>query len=151
MKPLKHLSSRPNAISHNVIASILLVFSLAGFLDATYLTIQDYRGAERVCGSSEDCEAVLNSRYADIGGVPISLGGAIFYLAVFLLTIAYFDTKQSRILTVAAFLTVPGFLASLILVYLQVFVLRALCFYCLLSALISAVLSAVAILHLNKR
>ena len=133
-----------------MIASLLLVLSLAGFLDATYLTIQHYQGAEMVCGPIWDCETVANSRYAELGGVPISLGGAIFYLAIFLLMVGYVDTKQSRILTIVAFLSFPGFLASLILVYLQVFVLRALCFYCLLSILISTGIFAVALIHLYR-
>jgi uncharacterized membrane protein len=149
MRTSKHSSSKPNAISPRVIALLFLVFSLVGFLDATYLTIEHYRGAEVICGPLWDCQAVANSRYADIGGVPIALGGAIFYLAILLLSIAYFDTKRGRVLTIAAFISIPGFLASLILIYLQVFVLHALCFYCLLSALVSTALFGNSMLYLK--
>ena len=125
--------------------------SLAGFLDATYLTIEYYRGSEMICGPIWDCGTVANSRYADIGGVPISLGGALFYLTIFLLTVGYFDTKRDRILTIVAVLSFPGFLVSLVLVYLQVFILRSLCLYCLLSVLASTSIFAVASIYLCRR
>ena len=62
-----------------------LVFGLVGFLDATYLTIQHIRGGDQTCGPLWDCAAVADSQYAEIGGIPIALFGALYYLLIFLL------------------------------------------------------------------
>jgi len=146
MKPLKNSSSKPNPISLKVITVGWLSFSLIGFLDATYLTIQHYRGLWLDCGPLLDCDAVMTSQYAVIGGIPLALLGALYYLTIFLLTVAYCDRKHRSILSIIANLTILGFLASLILVYLQAFIIRAFCFYCLLSALSSTGLFVLAMI-----
>jgi len=125
--------------------------SLAGFVDAAYLTIQHFRGAGLVCGPFWDCDVVTTSRYSEIGGIPLALLGAAYYVALFLLTIAYFDTKRDRFLAIIAPLTVIGFLASLVLVYLQVFVIHALCFYCMISAASSMGLFVLAVGYYHGR
>ena len=145
MKPLK-TSSKVNSMPRKWVTVGWLVFSLIGFLDSTYLTIQHYRGALVGCGILSNCEEVTTSEYAVIAGIPLALLGALYYLTIFLLTIAYFDTKHSLILTVIPLLTILGFIASLILVYLQVFVIHALCLYCLMSALISTGLFILAMI-----
>jgi uncharacterized membrane protein len=147
MKFLRNSFSERKTISPKAIAAGWLVFSLVGFLDATYLTIQHYRGAGLECGELWDCNEVIASQYAVIGGVPLPLLGAIYYLLIFLLSVAYFDSKLSRILTIIALLTILGFLASLVLFYLQVFVIRALCLYCLISALSSTSLFMLAVIY----
>lgn len=126
-----------------------LVFSLIGFLEATYLTIQHYRGAFLDCSGLSNCEEVLTSEYAVVRGIPIALLGSLYYLSIFLLTAAYLDTKHRRILTIIPPLTFLGLLVMLILVYLQIFVIHALCLYCLLSALISTALFALAVISLK--
>ena len=147
MKPSKISSSIPNPISHKVITAGWLSFSLIGFLDATYLTIQHYRGFWLDCGPLLDCDAVMTSQYAVIGGIPLALLGALYYLAIFLLTVAYYDRKRRYILSIIANVTILGFLASLILVYLQAFIIRAFCFYCILSALSSTGLFVLAMIY----
>lgn len=117
-----------------------LAFSLVGFFDATYLTVKHYRGAPPGCSLLRGCEVVTTSQYAVIGGIPIALLGALYYLSILLLTAAYLDTRQRCFLKIAGHVTISGFLVSLFLVYLQVFVLHALCLYCLLSALTSTAL-----------
>lgn len=145
MKPLK-TSSKVNSMPPKWVTVGWLVFSFIGFLDSTYLTIQHYRGALIGCSILSNCEEVTTSEYSVIAGIPLALLGALYYLTIFLLTIAYFDTKHSRILTVIPLLTILGFVASLILVYLQVFVIHALCLYCLMSALTSTGLFILAMI-----
>ena len=127
------------------------VFSLIGFLDATFLTIEHYRGVVPPCSVLKGCEQVTTSQYATVGPVPLALLGAIFYGVLFFLTIAYFDTKKEMILRLAAGLTAIGFLASLYFVYLQFFVIKAVCLYCMISAASSFLLFFVSIFILRKR
>ncbi len=146
MKPLRTSSSKAKSAPIKWVMIGWLALSWVGFLDATYLAIQHYRGASLRCFELSHCDEVTGSRYAVIGGIPIALLGAVYYLSILLLTVAYFDTKNTRILSIIPLLTVLGFLASLVLVYLQVFVIHAICLYCMFSALTSTALFILAVI-----
>lgn len=129
-----------------------LVFSFLGFLDATYLTVQYYFDTIPPCGITAGCGAVLTSEYSAIGGIPVALIGSIYYLILFLLAVFTVDTKR-KIIRFAAYLTPVGFLASLYFVYLQFFVIKAVCSYCMVSvatSIILFILSLVIIPQLSK-
>jgi uncharacterized membrane protein len=123
-----------------VVVVLLLAASLIGFIDAAYLTTKHYLGAPPPCGVFGGCETVTTSKYATIAGVPLALLGALYYLAVFLFVIAYLDTRRIGILQMTAGFSAVGFLASVWFVYLQLFVIKAICPYCMLSAFASTVL-----------
>lgn len=124
---------------------LLFLFSGLGFIDATYLTLQYYQGSIPTCALVRGCDVVLTSEWATLGPVPIALVGAIYYLTVFGLGLAYLDTKQLRVLSAASVFTSAGWLVSVGLISLQAFVIQAWCFYCLVSALISTLLFAVGL------
>ena len=123
-----------------VIAIAFLIVSFIGFLDSSYLTVQHYRGEPPSCAIFTGCETVASSKYAVVGPVPLALLGLLYYLAIFILTVAYFDTKKERLLLLAAIFTIAGFLASVYFVYLQLFVIKAICLYCIISAASSTIL-----------
>lgn len=114
--------------------------SFLGFTDALYLTVKHFQEIIPPCTVLTGCETVLTSSYAVVWGVPVALMGAGYYLALLLLTILYLDRQKKSALSLAINLTWAGFGASLWFVGLQVFVLKAYCLYCLLSALISFIL-----------
>lgn len=122
------------------LAVAILIISLIGFADATYLTVNHYAGGPLYCPAFQKCEKVTTSAYATIGGVPLALLGAAYYLTIFLLTTAYLDIGRPGILGWTARLTGVGFLASVYFVYLQLFVIRAICPYCMISAAASMLL-----------
>ncbi len=128
-----------------------IILSFIGFLDAAYLTAVHYLGITPNCTILEGCETVTTSKYATVFGVPIALFGAMYYLSVFLLSVIYFDNKNEKVLLLAAYLTPLGFLASLVLIYLQLFVIYAICLYCIVSAATSTLLFILGlILFRNK-
>lgn len=118
----------------------MMVVSLLGFLDATYLTMKHYLGTALTCAIFEGCDVVTTSAYSMILGVPVALLGAIYYLSMFLSVAYYLDSQKLRILSFAAYVTVTGFLASLVFMYIQIFILKALCIYCIFSAITSTTL-----------
>lgn len=117
-----------------------MAISFVGFFDAVYLTIQHYQNGIPPCYGFQGCDLVLTSRYSTVRGVPISLIGAIYYLAIFISGIWFIDSKNSKALSVLAYLPMGGFAVSLLLLYLQVFVIKAVCDYCVISAASSTVL-----------
>jgi uncharacterized membrane protein len=128
-----------------------VVFSFAGFFDATFFTVEHYSNKIPPCSIVNGCEEVLTSEYSQILGVPVSLLGAVYYLIIFILIVAYLDTKQYRIIKLAARLTFLGVASSAFLLYLQVFVIKALCFYCIISAITSTVLFVLGIFVLKYK
>lgn len=123
----------------------LLIPGAVGLFDATYLTSAHYTGRAVTCSFLGGCEQVTTSQYATIFGIPVALIGALYYLAVMLLILAYHETKQSNLLKLIAALTGAGFLFSLWFVYLQAFVIKALCLYCLISAASSTILFLISL------
>lgn len=117
-----------------------LVVSFLGWLDATYLVIKHYQGVTPPCTLLHGCEIVTTSAYSILWGIPLALYGAVYYLLVFVLSIIYLETGNARLLRLAGRFTVIGFLASLYFVYLQLFVIEAICVYCLGSATTSTLL-----------
>ncbi|MEK9175343.1 MAG: vitamin K epoxide reductase family protein [Patescibacteria group bacterium] len=132
---------------------LFLLFSFAGFLDATYLASKHYLGSPVTCSFLKGCEEVTSSQYAVVFGVSIAVFGALYYLLLLILAIIYFDTKNIRVLTTAGYITLLGFISSMFLVYLQVFVIRALCLYCMMSAMISTILFILGffVIHISRQ
>jgi len=126
-----------------------LIISFVGFLDATYLTAQHYLGKIPPCFITTGCQTVLTSKYSVIFGIPTALWGAIYYLLLFLISVLAIDIKAT-IIRFAAYLTPIGFLLSLYFVYLQIFVIKEICSYCLVSATTSTLLFIIGLFIIVK-
>lgn len=118
----------------------LIIISFLGFMDASYLTIQHFTGATLNCSIIKGCDVVTSSKYSQIFGIPIALFGLLYYLTILIGTLIYYDTRNIKIIKVIQPLTVLGFLFSGWLIYAMFFLIKALCQYCLLSALTSTLL-----------
>ncbi|MGH9945509.1 MAG: vitamin K epoxide reductase family protein [Pyrinomonadaceae bacterium] len=115
------------------------LLALVGLADALYLTVEHLSGRSVRCTITTGCSQVLSSPYATLAGFPLAAFGAAAYFAVFsLATLAAFGYSGARKLLTP--LIASMFLFTLWLLYLQAFVLRAFCQYCLLSAAITTLL-----------
>ncbi len=150
MMNLKNTLIRP-WLKLNSIVLVFIFFSLIGFIDAAYLAIKFYTNTIPPCSFLDGCEQVTTSAYAAVGGVSVALIGAIYYLTVLLGSIFYLDTKRSRILVWLSHLTWIGFLASIYFVVIQIFLIKALCIYCLFSAGNSTILFIAGRIYLKSR
>ena len=79
----------------------------AGAVVAGYLTYVHYRPDALVCTGGGGCEAVQESRYAELVGVPVALLGLLAYAAV--LALVVWDAPVARTLAVAIALSAAGF------------------------------------------
>lgn len=145
MQTLKNLFLKLSLPPNKFLAPVFAIFGFIGFLDASFLTFEHYRGDPLPCVIFTGCDTVTTSQYATIGGIPVALLGAIYYLAIFVLTIAYWDTKNPKFINTASLLTFVGFFASIYFVYLQLFVIHAICLYCVISATDSTILFIVGL------
>lgn len=113
---------------------VLIVVALIGFADSGYLTWKHYSGAPAACGIIEGCDKVLASVYSTIGEMPVALFGLVYYGFLLYLLSVYLVYKNPAFLKMSVVIAFLGFLVSLWFVYLQIFVIKAFCFYCLISA-----------------
>ena len=122
------------------LAWIILALSLIGFSDASYLAIKHYEGAPVICSVLEGCNKVTASVYSVLGGIPVALLGVIYYFLILIFAVWYLWNRNENHFKGLMRLSVAGFLASLWFVYLQIFVIKAICLYCMISAFISTII-----------
>ncbi len=127
------------SISKKILYGFVAV-ALIGFLDAVFLTAKHYSGQEVSCSLTGGCNDVLTSQYATMLGFPTSLWGAGYYLVILAAALLYLKQQNWLSEKILSYFTFGGFLFSLYLVYLQLFVIQSICPYCLLSALTSTIL-----------
>ena len=146
-------TNRQSAIGNRQWTTSLLaaaaVLSLLGLTDALYLTVQHLSGHSVPCSVTGGCEEVLTSSYAVVAGVPLAaLGAAAYFSAVSLSILAAFGYRNAAKLLLPLVATMV--LVSVWLFYLQAFVIRAFCQFCLLSAGITIALGIVVFLARKK-
>jgi uncharacterized membrane protein len=104
------------------------------------------REAEPFCTGIGDCQRVQGSQYAKVGGVPVAALGLAMYSGLAVLAGARRAAGEQvrRVLGVWTFaLALAGALYSLYLTYLELFVIDAICAWCVASA---AVVTAICVL-----
>ena len=133
-------------MDNKVLLRVMIVVALIGMIDALYLTADYYFGVGIKCLVTSGCEQVLTSKYSSLWGIPVAVFGLLFYISVFLLANLE-DIYQKKIYAEALmWMTSLGFVVSMALLYTQLFLIRALCFYCIISAISSTVLFILAII-----
>lgn len=128
-----------------ILYGLIALISLAGLADSIYLTIEHISGRSVKCTIVSGCSEVLSSPYATVGGFPLALIGAAAYFSVFsLATLAAFEYKLAG--TLLTLLVAVMFLTTLWLLYLQAFVIGHFCQFCLLSAIVTTILTLLVLI-----
>ncbi len=150
MMRLKQLLNKPLLPIPNKLAIIILIVALLGFVDASYLAIKHFQGVIPPCSLVSGCETVLNSSYSEILGIPVSLLGALYYLVILVGVFAYLESKNTKLLKWSLLLTFFGFIFSLWFIYIQAFILKSYCIYCIGSFVTSTTLFVIALIIFSK-
>jgi uncharacterized membrane protein len=106
----------------------LAVVALAGIGVAGYLTYTHYDEGALIC-TSGGCEQVQQSEYAELAGIPVALLGLLSWVGV--LALVAWDTPLARALTAGVALVAAAF--AVYLVVLQLFVIDAICVWCMVN------------------
>ena len=131
----------------------IAVLSLIGFFVALYLWLYKIGAIGTLQCGTGGCETVQTSRYADLFGVPVAFYGVVGYAMLLGLSLAGLQPSllRSRGLTVVlAALSTGGLLFSLYLTYLELFVIHAICRWCVVSAVIMTAIWIAAMLDLRR-
>jgi uncharacterized membrane protein len=104
--------------------------SLTGLALAAYLTTVYLKHVPPLCGSSGGCVTVQHSQYAHVAGVPLPVFGLIGYALLFVT--ACLPGQRAR--TAGMVFTVLAISASIVLTYIELNVIHAICYWCVASA-----------------
>ena len=77
---------------------------------------------------------VIMSKWAYIGPIPLATIGAVYYMLMITMGAMWLSSKSETVEKLLLPITVIGFTASLGFVYLQLFVIGAICPFCMMSA-----------------
>ena len=129
-----------------------IVVSFIGLVDSLYLTWVKLSNNTAAClPGIGNCEAVNTSRYSEVFGIPVALLGAIAYLI--LLGIVLLEDKIDWVNLYSRMgvfgLTFAGLLYSAYLTYLEIAVIRAVCPFCVISAVCILILFVLSIARLR--
>lgn len=126
----------------------LAALALAGLFVSLYLTLFKLGVIGEIACSVGSCETVQLSRWATLAGLPVAAWGLGFYALT--LTLAFAGTldrwaDSARLSLALALLTGWGVLFSGWLTWLELFVIDAICMWCVVSAIIVVVMFAVSL------
>jgi uncharacterized membrane protein len=126
----------------------IALLALVGFFVALYLWLYKIGVAGPLkCGTGA-CETVQTSPWAELFGVPVAFYGVVGYagilgVALVALQPAWLGRRGPGLLLAA--LATGGLLFSAWLTYLELFVIHAICRWCLASAVIMTAIWGVAV------
>ncbi len=134
--------------------SFSLALALLGLFDSLYLFWTYTLTKPIMCfGFGSGCDAVRNSPYAHLGGLPMPALGVAGYVLVALLIIAESLVPAALAIEIRYALagaTAFGFLFSLYLEYLQGFLIHAFCAWCVTSGVVMTLLFALAVYNVAR-
>lgn len=131
----------------------MLGLSVAGLLIAGYLTWAHFNDGILVC-SIGGCETVQASRYSTIGPVPIAVLGMGMFASLALLSglrLAGSGLLAAETASLVAWgMLLAGILYYLYLTYVELFVLNAICQWCVLSSVFALAIFALESVYLYR-
>lgn len=124
----------------------ILVICVIGLGIATYLTVVHYTGGPVACATGKTCSTVQHSVYAKLAGIPVPVLGLIGYLGILSTLAVRGDGGR-----IAGFgLALTGFLFSAYLTYREIFTIKAICEWCVGSAICMTVLTVLTAIRVMR-
>jgi uncharacterized membrane protein len=133
---------------------IVATLSLAGIFVALYLLLYKLGIVGNLACSIGSCETVNLSKWATFLGAPVAAWGVGFYVVMFVLALASLQDRYIESVgmsKVLALVSGSGFAFSAWLTYLELFVIHAVCQWCVVSAIIVTLIFVFALLDLRER
>jgi uncharacterized membrane protein len=133
----------------------IAALALAGVFVALYLTLHRmgfFGGGALVCGVGS-CDVVQASRWAVFLGLPVAAWGLGFYIVVLAAALVSVRDRLLDSLPMSAILlglATTGFLFSAWLTYLELFVINAICQWCVVSAILATGIFVAAVLDFRE-
>jgi uncharacterized membrane protein len=124
------------------------LIALVGLFIALYLTLYKVGIIGALACGTGSCETVQLSRWSTFLGLPVAAWGTAYYVAVFALALAGIQDRWEDSLHLSLTMLVVtgwGVVFSAWLTYLELFVIHAICRWCVVSAALAVVLFVLAL------
>jgi uncharacterized membrane protein len=133
------VSSPLKAPAEGTLRAIATFAAAFGIGVATYIAIADSGGGSPVCiAGGHGCQTVAESSYSHLLGVNVAIFGIVGYVLLLVCALLRGDAARMGGFCVA----LVGFGFSVYLTYLELFVIDAICQWCVASAVLMTVLFA---------
>lgn len=113
-----------------------IISAIAGAAVSIYMTIYKLTDNSSMCLGSGDCATVNASKYSEIYGIPLGVIGLAGYAGILL--VLWLEKRHplgkqyGNLLAMG--MSFAGFIYSLYLTYLELYVIKAICPFCVASA-----------------
>jgi uncharacterized membrane protein len=128
-------------------------FAILGALDATYLFVYKLSSNDRMCLGNGGCATINYDPHSVIFGIPVALFGLLAYLTItgtLLLEPRLRTIKENGPLLLFG-LSLIGVIYSAYLTYLELYVIHAVCPFCIASAVIITIVFILSIARLVRQ
>ena len=126
-----------------------MILSVIGFAVSYYIYYSKKYDKPLYCPIGEDCDEVVRSKYGKTFGVENTIPGMLYYAIIFVYSIAALANrnlfKGNLIYYFLVSASVASVLFSLYLAYIQKFILKKWCIYCIVSTAASIIIFAVLV------
>jgi uncharacterized membrane protein len=132
----------------------IAALAFAGIFLAAYLTLYKLGIIGQLACTVGECETVNLSRWARFIGLPVAAWGIGFYVVLFTVAMAGVSDRYGDVPWIATALLVLtgwGVVFSAWLTYLELFVIRAICLYCVVSAVLVTIAFVVSLMDWRER
>jgi uncharacterized membrane protein len=127
---------------------LLALLALAGVFLSSYLTLYKLGFIGHLACAIGSCERVQTSRWSVLLGMPVAAWGVAFYATTLVVAVAGTQTRfadDPRVSWILLGLTGWGALFSGYLTVVELFVIHAICEYCVTSAALVTIMFAVTL------
>jgi len=132
---------------------LFILFAAVGGLGvALYVYYTKKKGGILMCPMGSDCNAVVTSKYSKFLGISMEYWGMIYYgliIASYLFLIFAAHMLSELFLLGLIIVTTGAFFFSLYLLFIQAFILRQWCIWCMLSAALSIVIFIFSLVRID--
>lgn len=132
--------------------AFIAVAALAGFGVSANICDTKHNKRSLVCPTGSDCDAVIRSRYAKFLGIPLEFWGMAYFFAIVLVYLLLIFAPQlftPNMLLLVMFFSLAAGLFSLYLLFVQAFLLRQWCIWCILTAMCSLTIAVVSLVSVE--
>lgn len=135
---------------HRFLRGFVALAAILGFGIMTYLTYLHYAKTESFCNFSEkvSCDTVTQSIYGEIFGIPISLLGLLYFLAIGFSLLRNPSLKTYRFIF---FATILALIPALYLTLTEIIFIRAACILCETSKFLMVGILAASWMMIRKQ
>lgn len=134
-----------------MIATSLLIslLALVGLGITTYIFRKKSANEQLVCVLGQACNYVTKSKYSSTLGIPNELLGTAYYMSIILLlnTTLLLHSEKQAVNIVLLIMAFSASAFSVYLTYIQFFVLKKICEYCLATNLINILILFTLVLN----